>query len=384
MSKASYTDDILSSGGFWLHSKIGKLFRVASFAKQTFILTALWAGLMFLASIIDRSLYFPGRDVGFLEHPAVWGFLVLQTVLPISLAQSLKKLEYTTIENGVIVDQPAKPSQLIVPSVQEFLKLKSRWSLLAAAVVYLPGVLGWGFNTIQNQFPNVIVPYDFWDSSKHIFGYGFTRIYKAYLLIVLIPYLALVYTAILVATLRVVRASRLSGKLKLLPFHPDKVGGLNVVASLISKPIILTLVVGAGTTAGAFAVHRALDVTPTGGLIILLCWALLTYLIPILILRTDIVAMKKDLIGKIRQTQQLKYSKVLDGTSLEFKVLEEEHEAFDYFDRVCGQIESISTVPHWKRLFAFIGLAATPSLITFVLKYALSLTPMASRFLGQP
>jgi hypothetical protein len=382
MSKASYTDDILSSGGFWLHKQIGKLFRVASFTKQTLIITALWAVLMFLASVIDKSLYLPGRDVGFLEHPAVWGFLVLQTVLPISLARSLNKLEYTTIEDGVFVSQPAKTSNLILPLVDEFLSLKNRWSRLAAAVVYLVGITSWVFNTIQNQHPHVIVPYDFWDSSTYIAGYAVTRIYKGYLLIALIPYLALVYTAILVAMLRVVRTSRLSGKLKLLPFHPDKVGGLNIVASLISRPIILTLVVGAATTAGAFAVHRAMDVTPTGGLIVLLGWALLTYLIPILILRTDIVAMKKDLIAKIRQTQQLKYSRVLEGTFLEFKVLEEEHEAFEYFDLVCSKIETISTVPHWKRLFAFIGLAATPSLITFV-KYALSLTPMTSRFLGQ-
>ena len=384
MSKAHYTDDILSSGGFWVHKEIGKVFRVTSFTKQSFIISALSAGLMLVASSIDKSLYFPGRDVGFLEHPAVWGFLALQTVLPISLARSLKKLEHTTIEGGAIVNQPAKTSNLIVPAVREFLKLKHRWSRLAAAVVYLVGVAAWVFNSIQNQFPNVMVPYDFWDSSTYVFGYGVTRIYKGYLLMVLIPYLALVYTAILVAMLGVVREARLSGKLKLLPFHPDKVGGLNVVASLISKPIILTLVVGAGTTAGAFAVHRAMDVTPTGGLITLLGWALLTYLIPILVLRTDIVAMKRDLITRIRQTQQSKYSSVLEGTPVEFKVLEEEHEAFEYFDLVCSKIESISTVPHWKRLFAFIGLAATPSLITFVLKNALTLAPITSRALGQP
>jgi hypothetical protein len=384
MSKASYTDDILNSGGFWLHKIIGKYLRVASFTKQTVILTVLSAGSMFLASIVDNSLYFPGRDVGFLEHPAMWGFLVLQTVLPISLARSLRKLEHTTIENGEIAYQSAKPSKLLLPSVREFLKLRHRGSRFAAATVYSIGVIAWGLNTIQNQFPSVIVPYDFWDSTTYIFGYAVTRFYKAYLFIVLIPYLALVHTAILVAALRLVRASRLSGELRLLPFHPDRVGGLNFVAGFISKPIIITLLVGAGTTAGAFLVHRAMDITPVAGLSILLGWALLTYLIPILILRTDIVAMKKELTTKIRQAQQLKYSKVLEGTPLEFRVLEEENEALEYFDRVCGKIESISSLPHWKRLLAFIGLAATPSLVTLVLKYAISLAPITDRLLGQP
>ena len=376
MSKAPDTADILMSGGFWLHRKIGKLFRVASFTKQTFILTALWAGLMFLASAIDHSLLLPGRDVGFLEHPAVWGFLVLQTVLPISLARSLKKLEYTTIENGVIVNQSATPSGLILPSVQEFLKLQHRGGLLAAAAFYLVGVTAFVLNTIQNQFPHVMVPYDFWDSTTYMIGYVVTRFYKAYLFMVLIPYLALVHTAILVATLRVIRASRSSGALRLVPFHPDRVGGLNFVAGFISKPIILTLLVGAGTTAGAFAVHRAMDVTPATGLSILLGWALLTYLIPILILRTDIVAMKRDLTARIRQTQQMNYSKVLEGTPVEFKILEEENQASEYFDRLCTQIESISTVPHWKRLFAFVGLAATPSIVTFLFENVTSINPI--------
>jgi len=384
MSKASQTDDMMKSGGFWLHKIVGKYLKVGSFLSQSLIIAGLSAGMMLLASIADHSLYFPGRDVGFLEHPAVWGFLALQTVLPISLARSLRKLEHTTLDDGEIAHRPGTSSKLILPSVREFLKLRGTQSRAVATILYSIGVVAWGLNSIQNQFPNIIVPYDFWDSTTYIFGYIITRFYKAYLFIMLLPYLALVHTAILVATLRVVRNSRISGKLRLLPFHPDRAGGLGFVAGFISKPIILTLIVGAVTTAGAFFIHRAANITPLVGLSILLSWAVLTYLIPILFLRTDIVAMKREMTKKIRHAQQVSYSTVLEGSRLEFRVLEEENEALEYFDRVCGRIESISSFPHWKRLFGFMGLAVTPSLVMLCLKTLMSFVPTMSRLLAQP
>jgi hypothetical protein len=384
MLKTSHTDGILESGGFWLHSLVGKYRKLSSFISQTLVITAICAVVMFLASLIDGSLYLPGRDVGFVEHPAVWGFLVLQTVLPISVAGSIEKLSHATIEDGEIVNKPEACSDLILPSVREFLKLRHRYSRLAAALLYAIGLVAWGINSIQNQFPHVVVPYDFWDSKTYLLGYIVTRFYKAYLFIVLLPYLALVHTAILASTLRIIRNSRVAGQLRLLPFHPDRSGGLSFVAGLISKPIILTLLVGAGTTTGALMVHRALDLTPALGLGLLLIWAILAYIVPILFLRTDIVAMKRELIKKIRRAQQVRYSSVLEGQPLESRVVEEENEALEYFDRVCDRIDGISSLPHWKRLFASLSLALTPSLITFVLKWVGSLSAITTRLTAPP
>jgi hypothetical protein len=384
MRKASHTDHILESGGFCLHRLVGKYWKLSSFTGQTLVITTICAVVMFLSSLIDGTLYLTGRDVGFVEHPAVWGFLLLQTVLPISVARSIVKLSHTKIEEGEIVNKPDECSDLILPSVREFLKLGDRYSRLAAGLFYTMGLVALVINSIQNQFPHVWVPYDFWDSSTHLFGYIVTRFYKAYLFIVLLPYLALVHTAILASTLRIIRNSRIAGHLRLLPFHPDRSGGLSFVAGLISKPIILTLLVGGGTTAGALLVHRAVNLTPAFGIGLLLTWAILAYIVPILFLRMDIVSMKRELIKKIRRAQQIRYLKVLDGQPLESRVLEDENEALEYFDRVCNRIDGISSFPHWKRLFGSLSLALTPSLITFVLNSVGGLSAIMARLTAPP
>jgi hypothetical protein len=382
MRKTTRNRDILQNGGLWLHKVVGRLFGVG-FPAQCLVVTSGWTVMLLLASAIDHSLSLPGRDVGFLEHPAIWGFLILQTAIPISLARTVNKLKHSTLENGEVSIQKEKESDLIIPSVEEFLHLKSRGSQLAATLIYCVGLVAWGLNTYQNQFPRVIVPYDFWDSTTFVWGYALTRIYKFYLFVVLLPYLAMIQTGVLFAILRLIRRSRISGKLKLLPFHSDGLGGFGFIAGVVSKPITLTLLIGALTTTGAFIIHRAANITPVVGLLILLAWAFLTYVIPILFLRTDIVALKRDMIKKLRSVQQANYSKLFETDSSEYRVIRKEKDALEYFDLVCARVESISNYPHWKRLTAFVGLAVTPSVFSLLFN-AFGLFPALSRVLRRP
>lgn len=383
MRTTSHISDILQSRGFWLHKRVGRLLGVG-FLGQCLIVSTICAVAILFASTADHSLFLPGRDVGLLEHPAIWGFLVLQTVLPISLARSIGKLEHTTLENGEISSRADHDSDLIIPAVRRFLQLKDRESQLAATLVYCTGLAAWVWNTYQNQFPGIIVPYDFWDSTTFLWGYAITRVYKVYLFVVVLPYLAMIHIGILFAILRLVRRSRLSGKLRLLPFHPDGLGGLGFVAGLISKPIILTLVIGIATTAGAFLIHRAANITPVVGLMMVVNWALLTYIVPILFLRADIAALKKQMIEKVRSLQQANYSKVFENGASEFKVLRKEKDALEYFDKVCERVQSISNYPHWKRLIGFAGLAATSSLIGFLFNTLVGFYPALTRVLRKP
>jgi hypothetical protein len=384
MLKPSNANDILQSGGFWLHKTLHRLLGLG-FVGQCLTVTIICAVGMILASIADQSLRLPGRNVGLLEHPAIWGFLILQTALPISLARSIGKLERTTVDNGEITCHEGKTSALIVPTVRRFLRLQDRESQLTATLIYCTGLVAWVWNTYQNQFPGIIVPYDFWDSTTYFWGYAVTRVYKLYIFVVLLPYLAMIHVGILLTTLRLVRRSRLAGELRLLPFHPDGLGGLGFVAGLVSKPIILTLIVGALTTAGAFFVHYAVNMTPLIGLLILVAWTVLAYIVPVLFLRTDIVALKRDMIQKLRSLQQADYSRVFEDSESgwEFRVLRKEKEALEYFDKMCARIQSISNYPHWKRLIGFAGLAATPSIVAFAAKFLVGLFPVMSRILGK-
>src|SRR5215216_4159058 len=82
---------VLQHGGFSLHAYIGRRLNIG-FLTQCCLLAAIAALLLFVGSVIDGTLFLEGRNLGFLEHPAIWAFFGLQVVLPLSIRHSLKKL----------------------------------------------------------------------------------------------------------------------------------------------------------------------------------------------------------------------------------------------------------------------------------------------------
>jgi len=374
MRKSRRGPDILQTGGFSLHHYAGRLFKIG-FVGQCCVIAALVAIAMLTASVIDHSLILDGQNIGLLEHPALWGFPLLQIVIPLCIRQSLQKLQRAHLRNGEIAEVEGNLSPLIAP-VRMFLSLQGKGSRFAATVIYCIGLAAFVWNTYQNQKPGIIVPYDFWDSKNYLWGFWITRVYKLYLFGWLLPYIAMIQVAILVVILRVVRRARLSGKLKLLPFHPDRVGGLGFVASLISTPIIVTLVVGSLATATAFLIHRGADVTPLMALTILVTWGLVAYFVPIFFLRSDIAAIKREALEKLRGLQQENYSQIIKSHGHDVEMLGKGKEALDYFDKVCKDIQAISNYPHLKRLLSFSGLSMVPSIIPLAIKAYQSLAPL--------
>lgn len=251
-------------------------------------------------------------------------------------------------------------------------------------MIYCIGLAAWTWNTYQNQLPGIVVPYNFWDSTTFFWGFLITRVYKLYLFVWLLPYLAMIHVAILVVTLRLVRRARVSGRLQLLPFHPDGVGGLDFVASLISTPVIVTLIVGSIATGAAFLVHRAADVTPLIGLTVLVSWASAGYFVPIFFLKSDIVAMKRELIGELRTLQQANYSQIIKAHGHDIEMLSKGKEALDYFDKVCSKVQTISNYPHLKRLIGSAGLAMIPSVISLAIKLYQGALPLIDPVLRRP
>lgn len=383
MRNPSHIRAALQSGGFSFHRYIGCLFKVG-FLAQCCIIAAIAASAILIASIIDRSLILNGRDVGLLEHPAIWAFIGLQIALPISILYSLKKL----LRAHARIQEVANVKDSFVDSVMEpileFLRLQNKESKLAATVFYCVGLTAFVWNTYQNQRPGIIVPYDFWDSNAHFCGFWITRIYKLYLFCWLLPYIAMIHAAILVVTLRLIGQARASGRLKLIPFHPDGVGGFGFMPGLVTTPIIVTMLMGSIPAVAAFGVHRAADVTPLMGSSILVLWTGVAYIVPILFLRAEIVILKREMIGRLRQQQQAYYSKITEGQDLDFETLRKGNEAFDYFEKVCERVQSISNYPHLKRLVKFVGLALTPTIISLALKLYEGLTPIIGPLLKKP
>ncbi len=326
------------------------------------------ASLMVLASIVDGSLLLRGRDVGLLQHPAIWSFIGLQIALPLTIRRSLGKLLHARAHLRSTLAMRGSFSKEVINPVLQFLNLESWESRFVASVLYCAGIAAFVWNTYQNQRPGIIVPYDFWDSKTFVFGFWVTRVYKLYLFGWFLPYIALIHVAILVVVLRLIRRARLQGRLKLVPFHQDGIGGLGFVPGLVTTPIIVTVLVGGITTAAAFEVHRTAAVTPMIGLIINIGGAVLAYGLPIFALRSDIVAVKREMIGRIKTLQQEYYTKIIEQRHLDPKTVHNGKEAQDYFEKVCTVVESISHFPHLKRIVGFVGFAMTPSFISLGFK----------------
>jgi hypothetical protein len=252
---------------------------------------------------------------------------------------------------------------------------------LTATVFYTAGLAAFVWNTYQNQLPGIIVPYDFWDSSNHPFGYWITRVYKAYLFVWLLPYASLIHAAVLSSALTIIRERRLAGTLKLQPFHPDAVGGLGYIPSLITTPIVVTLLVASLPLAGAFYIHRAFELTPLMGATIVLAGAIIAYAVPIFRLRTDIIALKRETVEKLRSLEQEYYSSVVEKRTHEFASIRLGNEALDYFDKLSSRVEAISNYPHLHRVLKYLGVTFTPSLLSFIWKAYPIFSPVIIPFL---
>lgn len=358
---------ILRIGGFAFHSYVGRRFKVR-FLTQCYLIAAFSALSVFVASLADHSLILSGRNVGLLQHPTIWSFIGLQIALPISIANSLKKLLKSRINIHSLIKTDHKFSESLLRPVLSFIHLETAGSKSIAALIYSVGLAAFVWNTYQNQHPGQVVPYDFWDSKTYFWGFWVTRIYKFYLFVLLLPYIALVHIAILTVTLRFIRKSRIHGNLKIIPFHADGVGGLGFIPGLITTPVIVATLISSIPTAAAFEIHRRADVTPLIGLWLLILSSGIAYIVPILFLRSDIIASKQEIIGKLRSLEQNYYARIIDGQNLDFDTLKRGSEALDYFDKVCSKIQSISNYPHLKHLIRYLGLALTPSVITVALK----------------
>jgi hypothetical protein len=359
MRRLERLSSVFQRGGFSLHYWLGRLLGVR-FRTQCFLTAAVPALAILVASSIDGSLVLEGRNVGLIEHPAIWAFFCLQIALPISLRHSIRKMLGARTSLRALGAVRDKSGEQLVASLLRFSDLQGAGPRLVATGLYCLGLSAFVWNTYQNQLPGIVVPYDFWDSKTYFFGFWTTRIYKLYLFAWLFPYLALLHIAILVTTLRVVRQARLSGALKLQPFHPDGVGGLGFLPDLVTRPLIVAVFFAVLPSAGAFYIHRAADVTPIMGLAILLLAVGLAYFVPILSFRADIVAAKRALLERLRWLQQAQFSQIVDRDNPDFETLRIGNQSIEFFEKLCKAIRQISNYPHLKRVIGFVTLAMSP------------------------
>lgn len=382
MRRSQRLSAALKRGGFSLHAYVGRKLHVG-FAGQCLIIAGAAALVVLFAAAVDHSFFLPGRSIGLFEHPGIWAFIGVQAILPLSLRSSLLELMRARRNLVAVGALPGTSAAGIITPLVRYLRLESGGSRLVATALYGVGLVAFVWNTYQNQLPGIVVPYDFWDSKSHFWGFWTTRVYKLYLFVWLLPYIAFLHVAVLRVALGIVRSARMAGSLRLLPYHPDGVGGLGFLPELVTRPLVVAVILGTLPTAAAFEVHRAADVTPLMGLAVLLLATAVAYFVPILALRADIVATKETMVKKLRWMQQANFTRIFENKKLDPDAVKSSSETIEYFEKLCTAIDEVSNYPHLKRLIGVATLAMTPAVGSMLGKLYDSFSPVIQPWLAK-
>src|SRR5918999_2561395 len=293
--------------------------------------TLLCAILMFVAAALDGSLYFKGIDIGFLEHPTVYGFLLGQWLFPYAVSQALRK--FYDIWKG---PKPPFRSTFLVTRFQEHsdwlrnsLLRQTNLSRFFYDFAVIIGIIALIWNTYQNQRPELL-GFDFWDSVHFPFGFATSRFYKLYLWGFMLPALFHAQLFIFLAISRVLLDAAKGHHLILEPFHPDRCGGARALIDPVIIPMLPPLLITSLLALSAFSVHQKFDVTPLIGVFLLSGVFLTLYLIPAYSLRKAIIIEKDRQLGEIAEKQN----------GLFFQALRNEKQSSDFVKAVDEPIAS--------------------------------------------
>lgn len=372
MRSTSRLDSLLTSGGFSLHRAIGWATGLG-FVGQAVVLGLASALVLGVGAWADGGFYLQGPGIGFIEHPAIWTFLAMQVFLPLSIRSSLTRLARSRKALKKITGGEAFDQSISTPLVQfvRFLTVEGR---AVAALLFLGGLANFVWNSYQNQRPEIVGPYEFWDSIHFPISYWLTRLYKLYLFVWLFPYVGLIHAGVVACVLRALRRARTAGRVQLEPFSSDGAGGLGFVPSLVTTPVVWTLALSALATVGAFVVHRELDATPLMGVASVLATVVVAYGLPIGYLRVDLAALKRQAIDRLRHAQQRCYEELMNADRIDAVHLKSASDTLDYFDRLCSRVEAISTYPHFRRVAA----SALPALIPGMFSLSVKIYELAA------
>jgi hypothetical protein len=331
-----------------------------SIPSKVLILTVLTLILIIVCSLIDHTLLMSGNDVGLFRHPAIWTFLVGQYVGVLSIRASLRKY-FKFAEKNELIESKDDPVQYETRLLTEA-KLNSNPSRVIYILLITTGLLCFIWNSFQNQAPYKFLGFDFWDSALHPFGYWFTRVYKFWLWIFLIPSLMHLQTSVSLALYKIIKDAGKKKSFRLQPYHQDGYGGAGVLVKIVINAYIPICLVSFLALLSVLFVHGKLGPTPIIGMIILSLIFVLTYLIPAIALKRLISSEKKKQLSEISSLQNTIFLSITKNGNESNAI--SESETLDSLSKISHQIKEISNWPYMKRVVQLVGLINTPSAIS--------------------
>lgn len=352
---------------------------ISGFFRQNLIVVVLFIGALTYAAWRDGSFFLGARGYGYLEHPGMLGWYIIQLWMPVTLyglvrkaATSKDKWKRIATANG------SELNETIVELLFAFVGFKTKASRALFALLFTIGFGAFAWNSFQNAHPGGMAPLEFWDSINFRSGYIVSRVHKFYLNALLLPSAVHLFTAVVWVQFRRLRRFTATNSVRIAPFDADRCGGLGFLSEMVLAPAITAILISGIVLFGAIYTHRILDVSTAMGAGITLAVFVIFYLLPTFSLSATIRVLKRRESDLIHDRQDTYYKSILSG-NLHGDELGEAKDYLEYFDEVRQRIDSVPTFPHFAPVFGALSFAVVlPMLTAFVnLSSALAKTLIA-------
>jgi hypothetical protein len=337
--------------------------RLTRFWEQNAVVTTFWVVVLTLCAWKDHSFVL-ADGFGYFQHPGVFGWYLIQLVMPIAIYASVKM----AARSGRYYRELIPPGRsfrfrerVFAPMVT-FIGLGTPSSRALFALLFSLGFAAFAWNTFQNLAPGRLAPLDFWDSIHFPFGYFGSRAHKFYIDALLLPSIVHIFAGIVWSTVCAIRRLITQKKMQLAPFNPDGCGGFGFLADLILSPTIWALLVSGLAFYGVVYTHHAFDVSTVTGILVQVGIFGVFYIGPTFFIRSMLVQVKKRASREVHRRQEAYYEAILSG-HLHEPALREAHDYLRYFNDISATIEKIPNWPHLAKASGALGISISPALI---------------------
>lgn len=337
---------------------------LASFWAQNATVTIFAAITLTFCAWADHSFIIT-NGYGYLQHPGVLAWYLVQLVMPIAIFRAFKAATKTEKNyEEVITDVKAfKFEERVLKPMLNFIGFRTRTSRSLFALLFLLGFVGFAWNTLQNLFPGQLAPLDFWDSIHFRYGYFGSRVFKFYVDALLLPSIVHVFAGVVWTNIDLIRRLTQQKRIRLAPFDPDRCGGFRFLADLILSPTISALLLSGLAFFGVAYTHRTFDVSTLGGILLQATVLTLFYVAPTFFLKSVLVKVKKIARSEVHIQQESYYQAILSG-ELHGTTLRDAHEYLRYFNDISTTIDNIPDWPHLTKVSRVFGISISPALIS--------------------
>ncbi len=322
--------------------------------------------LIIFISILEKNYILKNPNIGLLQHPTFWIFIISNFYITISLY-----LKHNKLINDITESTFNKLNE-------NFIKIKkSNKNKILFNMIIIIGFCFFIGNSLQNAKVINKLPFDFWDSKTYIFSYFFTRIYKFYLFILFLPNL-IWYSSTLIFSLSKIIIINYDDEKKEINYPIKNYFELNYLCNFGINILIISIIPFITFTSSIYIVHKQFDVTTISTMFITLLYILTLitmYYILINKYRNNIIKYKNKNLKEFNTELSEIHKKILNFQLNDSKndILEKYLKKEEYIFKAKEQIEKINIYPQIIKAMIVCFSPIIPMLIRLIFELIIKL-----------